>query len=114
LTVSTTGSADILFHPLQVANSTRRPPRGRYTVFRIHPPTSRLTDPKLQVVQVEPFRVGTDFKIAAAPARVADYPRHVDIAGFAPIDQPSGRMRKNREVRVVHRLEDACRLPGAG
>lgn len=52
----------------------------------------------MDVVQVEPVRLGVDLEMAPQVASRDEDAIHVDVVGFALADQPPGRMAEDGHV----------------
>src|SRR6185437_1838826 len=64
----------------------------------------------LDVIQIEPVRIGIEFEMAAALAGGRDHGFHINVVSIALADQPSCRMGNDGHVAIVHRGDDAFGL----
>src|SRR6185437_13350095 len=76
--------------------------------------TSGLGRMDVDVVQVEPVRIGIEFEKTSAPAGSSNDGLHIDVVSVALADQPAGWMGNDRDMAIVHRANDSLGLSLAG
>src|SRR5579864_58727 len=64
----------------------------------------------IDVVEIEPLRIGVEFEVTAAFAGTRNDGFHVDLVRLAFSDQPSGGVTDDRDMAIVHRSDDALGL----
>src|SRR5579883_2521192 len=70
----------------------------------------RLGAVRVDIVEVQPIRIGIQLEMAAVPAGCSNYGLHVELISLALADQPATRMTDDRNVTIVHRGDDAFGL----